>query len=82
MSLQFEWDDVKEKINITKHGIDFTTASHVFLDPERIEYYDEAHSTASEERFITIGTVADVITVIYTDRIQALRIISARLATK
>ena len=37
MGLQFEWDEGKERINIVKHGIDFATASHVFLDPDRLE---------------------------------------------
>ena len=37
MDLQFEWDEEKEQINIAKHGIDFVTASHVFLDPDRLE---------------------------------------------
>ena len=50
----FEWDDVKEKINIAKHGIDFGTAALVFRDENRIEFYDEAHST-DEDRYITIG---------------------------
>ena len=44
MKLEFEWDEEKERINIAKHGIDFETASHVFLDSNRLEYYDEAHS--------------------------------------
>ena len=82
MSLQFEWDEEKERINISKHGIDFITASHMFLDPNRIEYYDEAHSTFREDRYITIGVVESVLTVVYTDRATALRIISARIATK
>ena len=34
----FEWDDNKEKINIAKHGIDFSTAAHVFQDENRIEF--------------------------------------------
>ncbi|MGN1328586.1 MAG: BrnT family toxin, partial [Eubacterium sp.] len=42
--MQFEWDDEKEKINIVKHGIDFSTAARVFKDENRIELYDEAHS--------------------------------------
>ena len=40
MALQFEWDDIKEKLNIQKHGIDFQSASFVFLDPLRLEFYD------------------------------------------
>ncbi|MBQ2677986.1 MAG: BrnT family toxin [Firmicutes bacterium] len=80
--LRFEWDEKKEQINIRKHGIDFKTASHVFLDERRIEYYDEAHSSVGEDRFITIGSIGEVIMVVYTEREDALRIISARLATK
>jgi uncharacterized DUF497 family protein len=82
MKLQFEWDEEKERINISKHGIDFETASHVFLDPNRMEYYDEAHSSSEEDRYITIGYVAEVLTVVYTDRSNVMRIISARAATK
>jgi uncharacterized DUF497 family protein len=82
MKLQFEWDEEKEHINISKHGIDFETASHVFLDPNRMEYYDEAHSSLEEDRYITIGYVAEVQTVVYTDRSNVMRIISARAATK
>ena len=82
MNLQFEWDEEKEKINIAKHGIDFEIASHVFLDPNRLEYYDEKHSSACEDRYITIGYVSDVLTVVYTYRSDSIRIISARIATK
>lgn len=41
--MQFEWDDHKEKINITKHGLDFETAARVFEDENRLEMYDEEH---------------------------------------
>ena len=67
---------------IAKHGIDFETASHVFLDSNRLEYYDEAHSSRGEARNITIGYVEEILTVVYTERKKALRIISARAATK
>ena len=79
----FEWDDEKEKINITKHGIDFATAARVFGDENRLELYDEAHSEY-EDRYITIGIINDVacvVMVVYTERGEAVRIISARKAT-
>ncbi|MBD5144561.1 MAG: BrnT family toxin [Ruminococcus sp.] len=82
--MRFEWDDEKEKINITKHGIDFSIASLVFNDYYRIEKYDELHSS-DEDRYITIGEIngtAVVVMVVYTDRSDAIRIISARKATK
>lgn len=59
----------------------FETASYVFADPNRIEYYDEAHST-EEERYITVGLVGNLIMVVYTVRYPAYRIISARIANE
>lgn len=82
--MRFEWDDEKEKKNVTKHGIPFRTAILVFADPDRIEKYDDAHSL-DEDRYITIGRIGGtfmVVTVVYTERIAAIRIISARLATR
>ena len=76
----FEWDEEKEKMNIKKHGISFSTAAYVFNDPNRIEYYDEKHSEF-EDRYATIGMVGKVLTVIYTVRGDKNRIISARIAT-
>ncbi len=81
--MQFEWDDEKEKINITKHGIDFTTAALVFKDDNRLEVYDVEHSEY-EDRYITIGIIdgiAYLVMVVYTERGEAIRLISARKAT-
>lgn len=80
MSLLFEWNDEKEKQNIKKHGIPFETAAKVFLDENRIEIFDEAHSI-DEDRYITIGLAGDILFVVYTERGTAIRLISARLAT-
>ena len=80
----FEWDDAKEQINISKHWIDFSTAALVFSDDSRIEKYDDAHSD-DEDRYITIGQVQGtmiIVMVVYTEREEAIRIISARRATK
>ena len=44
----FEWDESKERINISKHGIDFSTAALVFGDDNRIEKYDESHSMTED----------------------------------
>ena len=79
--LTFEWDEEKNKINIEKHGIDFDTAMLVFNDLQRIEIYDVEHSI-EEDRYNTIGMVNDVLFVVYTERKDNIRLISARLATK
>ncbi|MDO4488627.1 MAG: BrnT family toxin [Eubacteriales bacterium] len=77
--MTFEWDEEKCKTNIQKHGISFETAALVFEDPNYIEMFDFAHSIF-EDRFIAIGMVEKVLFVVYTERAERIRIISARLA--
>ena len=77
----FEWDDAKNIYNKQKHRISFETAIHVFDDPDYIEMYDFEHST-DEDRYIAIGMVGDVLFVVFTERSERIRIISARLATE
>ena len=79
--LNFEWDDEKYKINIKKHGIYFEDAVRVFFDEFLIDDYDKDHSDY-EDRIKIIGKVEKVLVVIYTERVEKFRIISARLANK
>lgn len=79
--MEFEWDEQKEKINIQKHHISFNIAKQVFNDMNRIEIYDIQHSL-EEDRYNTIGMVEDVLFVVYTERKEKVRLISARLATE
>ena len=76
----FEWDEEKARTNFKKHGVRFETAAKVFLDENRIDIYDAAHS-AEEDRYITIGKAGEVLFVVYTERLPKIRMISARLAT-
>ena len=77
----FEWDSEKAKRNKIKHGIGFKLAARVFEDEERIELRDEEHSD-DEDRWQVIGKVDDILFVVYTDREDRTRIISARKANK
>jgi len=79
--MKFEWDEEKNTINKRKHHISFEVASHVFDDPMYIEMYDFEHSLA-EDRYIALGKVGDVLFVVFTERKDTLRIISARIATE
>ena len=79
--MKFEWDEEKNRINRQKHGISFETAMLVFNDDNRIEIYDFKHS-GDEDRYNTIGCVNDILFVVYTERKENIRLISARLATK
>ena len=81
--MQFIWDEEKNKKNIKNHGIDFETAARVFADPYRIEKYDGKHSD-DEDRYVTIGSINGttyIVMVAFTERGNAIRMISARKAT-
>lgn len=80
ISVTFEWDEDKNIINKQKHKISFETALHVFDDPDYIEIYDFEHSK-DEDRYIAIGRVGDILFVVFTERGDNIRMISARLAT-
>ena len=62
------------------HKISFETAAYVFDDPYYIEMFDFEHSV-DEDRYIAIGKVGDVLFVVFTERKDTIRLISARLAT-
>ena len=67
-------------INKEKHKISFETAAYVYEDPYYIEMFDFEHSV-DEDRYIAIGKVGDVLFVVFTERKETIRLISARLAT-
>lgn len=79
--MKIEWDTNKNDANMKKHHISFETAARVFLDENRLDYYDIVHSI-NEDRYITIGLVEEVLVVVYTLRLAKIRMISARLVTR
>ena len=79
--LIIEWDDNKATLNWKKHKIYFEDAARVFLDDNRIDEFDEEHSDFEERRKV-IGMVENVLFVVYTERGEKLRLISARNATR
>jgi uncharacterized protein len=77
--IQFEWDPVKARTNLRKHGVAFREAASVFKDPLGITIFDPDHSD-EEDRFITFGFSAAgrLLMVAHTERSERIRIISAR----
>ena len=82
MRLNFEWNEQKATVNKNKHGVSFEEANTVFGDPLSLTIDDPLHSR-SEQRFIIIGRSIRqrTVVVIYVERRNNIRIISARLAT-
>jgi uncharacterized DUF497 family protein len=83
LSLEFTWDAKKAASNRKKHRVDFAEARTVFSDPYHGTLEDDAHSFA-EIRFVTVGrsSFGRILVVAHTEDDEAIRIISARVATK
>ncbi len=82
--LRFEWDPLKARDNVRKHGVSFEDAATALGDPIAITIDDDGHSTEAEYRFVTIGTTHRhlLVVVCHTDRHGTIRIITARKANK
>ena len=78
--MTFEWDEKKSDINITKHGIDFSAATKLWDDEDRIQIQT---TFPIENRSILIGKIGEKLwAAVYTHRNNAIRIISVRRARK
>ncbi|MBI4574498.1 MAG: BrnT family toxin [candidate division NC10 bacterium] len=83
MTIRFEWNPKKAAQNVADHGVSFEEASSVFADPLARIFDDEDHSN-DEQREIIIGhSIRDRLLIVsFTERYGAVRIISARKATR
>ena len=78
-----EWDNRKAAANARKHGVTFDEAATVLEHALSVTYRDPDHSL-EESRFLTIGlsSFGRILMVAHTDRAEAVRLISARPATR
>lgn len=83
MTAKYEWDARKAAVNLLKHGVSFEEAVTALDDPLALTYIDRDHSL-TEARNISLGTSARgrMLMIGHTERGDAIRIISARLASK
>lgn len=81
--LKFEWDETKAESNEQKHGVSFEEAASVFGDPLALTFSDPDHSLG-EKRWLTFGVSCTdrLLLVAHAERGRAIRIISARKATR
>jgi uncharacterized DUF497 family protein len=75
--VEFEWDEEKARSNIADHGVTFEEAAEAF-------YQGGDASTEDEAREFIIGysLAQRLLLVVYVDRGERTRIISARQATR
>lgn len=77
----FEWDSTKAQINFEKHRVTFEEAAEVFFDP----FYQVGDATANNENrefILGYSLSSRLLLVVFVERNQRNRIISARLATR
>ena len=81
--MDFEWDPRKATQNRRKHGVSFHEAATVFGDPLGRIVDDPRHST-DEPRYVLLGHSErqQLLAVMFTERAKAIRLISARKATR
>ena len=83
MELKFEWDPRKAVKNQARHGVSFEEGASVFGDLLGRIVDDRRHSEA-EQRAVLLGTSERnrLLAVMFTERGDAIRLISARKATR
>ncbi|WP_116969096.1 BrnT family toxin [Blastomonas sp. UPD001] len=81
--MEFEWDEAKRLINLEKHGIDFGDLAEFWegdlLNPAAVR------DAGDELRLLALGVTRGdgrIIAVVYTVRGSAIRLISARRASR
>ncbi len=72
-------EEDKSAINKERHKISFETAAYIFEDPYYIEMLDFEHSV-DRDGYIATGKAKDILFVVFTERKDLIRLISARLA--
>jgi len=73
--MEFEWDEVKFRSNLEKHGVAFDQAARIFNGPVLRQLDPRSYA---EERYSSIGRVGEEFyVVVHTERDGAIRIISA-----
>lgn len=81
--LGFEWDKWNLDKSYKKHGITPNETEEVFLD-EDVQIKKDVNHQQQEKRFIAIGKTTEdkLLFVVFTIRIDKIRIISGRMANK
>ncbi len=80
--VELEWGSRKAASNLKDHGVDFADAATVLFDDMAITAADD--TVDEEERYVTLGmdALGRCLVVVYTWRDKAVRLISARMATR
>ena len=79
--MRFIWSESKRQLNLQQHGLDLVDVPRVFDGPTYT--YEDDRFQYSEQRFVTLGLLDDVVvSIVHTETPHLIRVISFRKATK
>ena len=80
--MDFDFDPVKARSNLRKHGVSFAHAEQALRDDMALTVEDL--DAMGEQRFVTLGmdALGRVLVVVHTQRGERTRVISARKASR
>ena len=79
--MRFIWRESKRQLNLQQHGLDLVDVPRVFDGPTYT--YEDDRFQYSEQRFVTLGLLDDVVvSIVHTETPRLIRVISFRKATK
>jgi hypothetical protein len=80
--MRFRYDPAKAATNLKKHGVSFSDAEGALEDPLAVTIEDP--DAEGEQRFVAVGlgSAGELLVVVYVERGDEYRLISARLATR
>jgi uncharacterized protein len=80
--MRFRYDPEKAAANLKKHGVPFADAEGVLQDPLAVTVEDP--DAEGERRFVAIGmgNAGELLVVVYSEREDEYRLISARRPTR
>ena len=76
MDLEFDWDLLKDAVNLKKHGCSFLEAVETFKDPKGLQLADQKHSQCEQRRYwVGRSSTGRILTTWFTMRGPKIRII-------
>jgi uncharacterized DUF497 family protein len=82
VDMRYSFDPVKQASNLKKHGFDLADAPKVLESGQTVTFEDRRFAY-DEERFVTLGPLADALVVVVTAESEDhIRIISMRKADR
>ncbi len=80
--MEFEWDISKAAANFRKHGVSFEEAIYALGDRLIVEELDDREDYGEDCIVAYAKGKTEILTIVYTQRGEFARIISARRATR